>query len=129
VFSELPLTAIERLADGLLPLRFEAGDTLMRQGESGDRFIIIKRGEADVTVDGRFMQRVGRGAGVGEIALLRRTARTATVVAVTEIEGYAVDAGTFLAAISGPAAAAVTERIAEANLVRGAGFSPSDATA
>lgn len=129
VFSELPLTAIERLADGLVPLRFAAGEPLMRQGDPGDRFVVIQRGEADVTVDGRFLHRVGHGDGVGEIALLRRSARTATVVAVSDIEGYAVDAGTFLAAISGPAAAAVTERIAAANLVRSTGLSSLDATA
>jgi MFS family permease len=119
VFSELPLTAIERLAEGLVPISFEAGDTLMAQGEPGDRFIVIDVGEADVAVDGRLVQRVGHGAGVGEIALLRRSARTATVTAVTDIGAYGVEAGTFLAAISGPSAAAVTERIAAANLGRG----------
>jgi CRP-like cAMP-binding protein len=118
VFSELPLTAIERLANGLVAVSFDAGETLMRQGEPGDRFIVIDSGEVEVAVDGRFVQRVGRGAGVGEIALLRHSARTATVNAVTDIAGLSVDAGRFLAAVSGPAAAAVTERIAGANLRR-----------
>jgi hypothetical protein len=34
------------------------------------------------------------------------------------VTGYSVDAATFLAAIAGPAAAAVTERMAQANLKR-----------
>ena len=118
VFSELPLTAIERLADGLVPVAFAAGEILMRQGEPGDRFLVIESGEVDVAVDGRVLQRLGRGAGVGEIALLRRSARTATVTAVTDVTACSIDAGTFLAAVSGPSAAAVTERIAAANLRR-----------
>jgi len=127
VFSELPLTAIERLADGLVPVAFAAGEVVMRQGEPGDRFVVIESGEVDVAVDGRHLQRLGRGAGVGEIALLRRSARTATVTAVTDVAAFSVDPGTFLAAVSGPAAAAVTERIAAANLQRGS--APSAAPA
>jgi len=127
VFSELPLTAIERLADGLVPVTFAAGEVLMRQGEPGDRFVVIDSGEVDVAVDERVIQRLGHGAGVGEIALLRRSARTATVTAASDVVAFSVDAGTFLAAVSGPAAAAVTERIAAANLRRGAAPSPAPA--
>jgi len=127
VFSELPLTAIERLADGLVPVTYAAGAVLMHQGEPGDRFIVIDAGEVDVEVDGRVIQRLGHGAGVGEIALLRRSARTATVTAATAVAAFSVDDGTFLAAISGPAAAAVTERIAAANLRRGAAPNPAPA--
>jgi MFS family permease len=117
-FEHLPLTAIERLAEGLVVVTYTAGEMLMRQGEPGDRFIVIDRGEVDVSVDGRFVHRLGHGAGLGEIALIRRSPRTATVTAVTDVTGYCLSAGTFLAAIAGPAAAAVTERIAEASLAR-----------
>jgi hypothetical protein len=119
-FAELPLTAVERLAAGLVPVTFATGDALMQQGEDGDEFIVVDTGEIEVSVDGRVMQRLGHGSGVGEIALLRRSPRTATIVAVTDVTGYGVDAATFLAAIAGPAAAAVTERMAAANLARGA---------
>jgi hypothetical protein len=39
-------------------------------------------------------------------------------MAITDVTGYQVDAATFLAAVAGPAAAAVTNRMAEANLSR-----------
>lgn len=117
-FAELPLTAVERLAAGLVPFNGPAGTELMTQGEPGDRFVVIATGEIDVIVDGKVIHRLGPGAGVGEIALLRRSPRTATVRAVTDVTGYSVDAATFLAAIAGPAAAAVTERMAQANLTR-----------
>lgn len=117
-FAELPLTAIERLAAGLVPVRFIARQSIMTQGEPGDRFVVIATGEVDVIVDGRTIHRLGPGAGVGEIALLRSGPRTATVEAVTDVTGYSVDAMTFLASVAGPAAAAVTERMAQANLMR-----------
>lgn len=118
VFAELPLTALERLAQGLVPFDAPAGAVLMRQGEPGDRFLVIESGTVEVLVDDRPIHRLGPGAGIGEIALVRRSPRTATVVAVTAVSGYGVDAPTFLAAAAGPSAAAVTERMVAANLAR-----------
>ena len=117
-FAELPMTAVERVAAGLVPVSFPAGTPLMTQGEPGDRFVVVETGEIEVTVDGQSIDRLGAGAGVGEIALLRRSPRTATVTAITDVTGYSVDAPTFLAAVAGPAAAAITERMADAYLAR-----------
>jgi MFS family permease len=120
-FAALPMTAVERVAEGLVPFAAPAGTALMTQGELGDSFDVIATGEIEVLVDGRPIHRLGRGAGVGEIALLRRGPRTATVVAVGDVTGYRVDAATFLVAVAGPAAAAITERMAAANLQRAGG--------
>ena len=121
VFGELPLTAFERLAAGLEPLAFAAGETIMREGEPGDRFVVVESGEVEVTVGGSSVGRLGRGAGLGEIALLRRSPRTATVTALTDVSAFAIPGSCFIAAVSGPAAAAVTERIVVASLQRRAG--------
>lgn len=107
------------LAGSLEPLSFAPGEKIMREGEPGDRFVVVASGEVEVSVDGRPMQRLGRGAGLGEIALLRRSPRTATVMALTPVQGFAISCGSFVAAVSGPAAAIATERIAEANVRRG----------
>jgi hypothetical protein len=117
-FAALPMTAVERVAEGLVPVAAPAGSELMTQGQPGDTFVVIETGEIEVFVDGRSINRLGPGAGVGEIALLRKSPRTATVIALTDITGYSVDASTFLAAVAGPAAAAVTERMVQANLQR-----------
>ena len=124
VFAELPMTAIERVAEGLKPVTAPAGTALMTQGEPGDRFVVIATGEVEVSVDGRPIHRLGPGSGVGEIALLRRSPRTATVVATEDVTGYSVDAATFLAAVAGPAACVITERMAQQNLQRGAASTP-----
>jgi hypothetical protein len=118
-FAELPMTALERLAAGMQPTSAAAGTVLMREGEAGDTFVIVSSGEVEVSVGGAPMQRLGPGSGFGEIALLRRSPRTATVTALTEITGFTVDADTFACAVSGPATAAITEQIVAANLRRG----------
>ena len=120
VFAELPLTAIERLAAGMTPVSAAAGDTIVREGEAGDTFVVIAAGSAQVTVAGEPMDRLGPGSGFGEIALLRRSPRTATVKALTDVTGYAIDAETFACAVSGPATAAISEQIAAMHLRRGA---------
>jgi hypothetical protein len=120
VFAELPLTAVERLAAGMTPLAAGRGEVLVREGEPGDTYVIVASGEVEVTVGGEPMDRLGPGAGFGEIALLRQSPRTATVTALSDMTGYAVDAATFACAVSGPATAAISEQVAVLHLHRGA---------
>ena len=105
-FRVLPLTAIERLVASGVPVSFGAGDILMRKGAPGDRFLVIETGTVEVTDGGRVLNVLGPGVGLGEIALLRGGPRTATVTALTDVTARSFDAGTFLAAVSGPAASA-----------------------
>jgi CRP-like cAMP-binding protein len=88
----------------------------MRKGDPGDHYLLIAAGEVDVTDDARHLRTCGPGDGVGEIALLRRVPRTATVVARTRVQAFTIDAHAFLAAVSGPAAAAAAEAVAAARL-------------
>jgi CRP-like cAMP-binding protein len=53
---------------------------------------------------------------VGEIALVRKVPRTATVTALTGVEAYEIDASTFLAALAGPAGRAAAESVAAERL-------------
>ena len=116
LFAPLPLTALDRLAESLSPVSFVPGDVVMREGDVGDHYLLIAHGEVDVSADGRHLRTCGAGDGVGEIALLRSVPRTATVVAKTAVSGFAIDAPTFLASVSGPACAAAAEAVAASRL-------------
>eukprot|EP00798_Chlamydomonas_sp_ICE-L_P019649 gene19649-26335_t len=56
------------------------GDVVVKQGESGDRFYIIKSGVAIVSIDGRTINKLFRSDFFGEKALLNDTVRNATVI-------------------------------------------------
>jgi MFS family permease len=101
MLSVLPLPAIERLARGLEPVAVPAGHTVFEQGEVGDRYFVIESGEAEVIGDGRVVARLGPGEGFGEIALLRRIRRTATVRAGSELRLHALASDHFLPAVLG----------------------------
>ena len=116
LFVPLPLTALDRLAESLVPVSFDPGEVLMRKGEPGDHYFLIADGEVEVSDDERLLRVCKPGDGVGEIALLRRVPRTATVVARTHVDGFAIDAPTFLAAVAGPTAAAAAEAVANDRL-------------
>jgi len=102
-FADLPGPALETLAGALHRVELAPGQVLIREGEEGDRFYAIADGEVAVSVAGRPRGVRGRGSGLGEIALLRRVPRTATVTAIGPVTLFALDSATFLAAVSGHA--------------------------
>jgi MFS family permease len=117
MLQPLPLPSIEQLARGLEPVAVPAGATVFAQGDAGDRYFVIESGTADVVGDGVVVATLGPGEGFGEIALLRRTRRTASVVARTALALKALSSDRFIAVVLGytpsaaAAAAAVDDRL------------------
>lgn len=101
LFAPLSLATIEHIADNLVPVTFGPGDWLMREGEVGDRFVIVESGEVEVLQGGVVLRRLGPGEGVGEIALVHDIPRTASVVAIGDVTGWALDRDAFLTAVTG----------------------------
>jgi NADH dehydrogenase len=91
----------------VVPMRFGAGETIVREGELSGRFYVITAGEVEVVqrVDGQdqVIRKLGPGDHFGEIALLRDIPRTATARARKETELYALDRDAFLGAVTGHA--------------------------
>ena len=101
LFAPLPGPAMEGVARAARPMQFATGDTIIREGESGDSYYAVVDGEVDVTVEGRHRRVMTRGQGFGEIALLADVPRTATVVARTEVQLLEIERPAFLTAVTG----------------------------
>jgi MFS family permease len=103
LFRPLPPATLDQLASALIAVSATEGEEIIRQGDSGDRFYVIAKGEVDVTSDGQHMSTLGKGDYFGEIALLRDVPRTATVTAKGDVELYALERDEFLGAVTGHA--------------------------
>jgi cAMP-dependent protein kinase regulator len=94
-----PLTdeEVSRVATQMNRKTFRSGDIVIRQGTEGDRFFIIERGVAQVLVGDEPEPRrtLMRGDYFGEIALLERVSRTATVRAVSPLIVLGLGQGDF----------------------------------
>lgn len=82
-FHKLPTGNIERMFQGLEEVVVRAGDVIVREGDEGDYFYVIKEGAASVhkhlDEDESIVAYLVRGDCFGEDALLANTTRNATV--------------------------------------------------
>jgi hypothetical protein len=112
LFAALPAPALETLGRALEPLEASAGTVLIHQGEEGDRYFAIADGLLDVTRNGAHVALLGRGEGVGEIALLEDVPRTATVTVRQDARLYALTKEPFVLALTGhPPAVRAARRV------------------
>jgi CRP/FNR family transcriptional regulator, cyclic AMP receptor protein len=88
LFSDLDERDLETLADEFNERTFAAGNKIALEGEGGLMFFVVESGELSVEVHGEPVASIGPGASFGEIALIDRRPRTATVVAVTDVKAY-----------------------------------------
>jgi MFS family permease len=99
MFAPLSIAAKEHLAATLTPVSVEAGDVVIRAGDIGDRFYIVRHGDLEVVAPGVHAT-AGDGDYFGEIALIRDVPRTATITALADSQLYAMDRNDFLAAVT-----------------------------
>jgi MFS family permease len=101
LFAPLPLCTVESVCCRVTEIECGPGDAIVREGEAGERFFVIARGEFDVTCTRGAFPSLGGGDIFGEIALLRDVPRTATVTARTDGLLYALDREAFQLVIGG----------------------------
>ncbi len=118
MFARLPLTALERLAEGMRSVVYAPTSDIVREGENGDAYLIVDSGRVEVSQGGRAVNELGPGEGFGEIALLHAVPRTATVRAMVPTTIYSITCNDFHEAIAGPTSAAVANRVAADRLAR-----------
>ena len=98
--AHLGAAMLESLGRAARPHTFAAGSALMTEGEPGDLYQVIVSGHVDISQHGSVINHQGPGTGVGEIALLFPTPRTATVTATDDVDTLSLDRETFLLALT-----------------------------
>jgi CRP-like cAMP-binding protein len=91
LFRELDSRELDAVGAVVTDLRFNAGDVLIRQGNSAHEMFIVTVGELEVTRDGTHIADIGPGSFAGEMAVLARTQRNSTVTAKTDVEVLHID--------------------------------------
>ena len=82
-FSEDELRQIAPFAE---EAHAEQGSVLVREGDYSYQFVAIEQGTARVTRDGETVAELGPGDFFGEIGLLEKSLRTATVEATSQMD-------------------------------------------
>jgi len=95
LFADLSPTELDLLLARFTPVFASEGEAVIRQGDHGDRFYVIRSGRVRVERDGRELAQLGPGDAFGEIALLLDVPRTADVTAVEPTALLALDAQDF----------------------------------
>ena len=83
LFSRFDHKHLERLGMLAEEVDVAPGKVLIRQGELGDDLMVLVKGLVTVERDGQQVNKLGPGEFFGEIALIERGPRTATVTAET----------------------------------------------
>ncbi len=91
LFATMDEAELELLSSRLTAEHFPAGRVIIRQGDKGDRFYIMKQGHVEVTVRDEagvteVVNQLDRGNYFGELALLRVAPRNATCRATVPTE-------------------------------------------
>jgi putative ABC transport system ATP-binding protein len=107
VFTRLTPRTLTEVADQMAAERHPAGAVIVRQGDPGDKFYVIKAGTVEVIVEDagkrRTVAALGPGNFFGEAALLTGAPRNATVIAKEDLEVHTLAKEQFQAVIQASA--------------------------
>lgn len=83
LFEDVPEEELRQIAGFAQEVTVDEGRELVREGDFSYEFMTIEEGEAEVTRDGEHLADLGPGDFFGEMGLLEKTLRNATVTAKT----------------------------------------------
>jgi CRP/FNR family transcriptional regulator, cyclic AMP receptor protein len=86
LFADISDEELGQIATFAQEISVEAGRVLVREGDFSYEFMAIEQGEAEVTRGGEHVADLGRGDFFGEMGLLEKTLRNATVTAKTPMQ-------------------------------------------
>ena len=100
IFEGAPRPTLEGLAAATTAEHVPAGTVVIREGAPADDLFVIASGTVAVSSRGAALRESGVGDHFGEIGVLKRLPRTATVTAVTDCDLYRIGGDDFLRAVS-----------------------------
>ena len=85
LFTGMKPKELKRLRAMMQERSFSEGEAITTEGKAGVGFFVIEDGNVTVSIDGEIVRTLGPGEFFGEIALIDRRPRSATVVAGTDL--------------------------------------------
>ena len=85
LFNGLSTSQLRSILRSAVPVEFAAGETIVREGEDGDAFYLVKEGRAKVLARGADKGMLGPRSYFGEISVIDGGPRTATVIADSNV--------------------------------------------
>jgi CRP-like cAMP-binding protein len=85
LFARLSTKRLREIASLADEVDLPAGKVLAKEGDRGREFFALLEGEVEVEQSGRLIRRMKAGDFFGEIALVTKMPRTATVTAATDV--------------------------------------------
>jgi len=85
LFANVPDEELAQIAGFAQEVNVDQGRELVREGDFSYEFMAIEEGEAEVTRGGKHVNDLGPGDFFGEMGLLEKTLRNATVTAKTSM--------------------------------------------
>eukprot|EP01029_Cantina_marsupialis_P017093 TRINITY_DN383_c1_g2_i1.p1 TRINITY_DN383_c1_g2~~TRINITY_DN383_c1_g2_i1.p1 ORF type:complete len:902 (-),score=307.48 TRINITY_DN383_c1_g2_i1:1320-4025(-) len=95
LFNQLRADALEEVVDAMQKVTLKRGETIIKQGDTGDNFYVVDSGEFEIFVHDKQVATVGENGSFGELALMYNCPRAATVVASKPSIMWALDRMTF----------------------------------
>lgn len=86
LFSKLDKKGLQDVAHIADELDLPAGKEMATEGDRGREFFVLIKGEAEVTKNGSRINTMREGDFFGEIALVTKMPRTATVTATSDVD-------------------------------------------
>jgi CRP-like cAMP-binding protein len=86
LFSACSARELKAIAGVVKEVRHPEGTVIAREGDPGVGLFVIVDGQAEVTIGGKRMAKLGPGDFFGEIALLDGGPRSATVAALSDMK-------------------------------------------
>lgn len=86
LFSQFDYKEMSKIMTFMKTKKFKAGDDIVTEGETGEELYVIISGAADVIVHGKIVAELSESNYFGELSLIDKESRSATVRAKSDLE-------------------------------------------